>query len=417
MSDVLDQIKGAVKEGVAPLEADLKTVKEQTSKIAEVEKRVEAIEKSPIITRAAAAGTPKFYRGYNVSKQLRKGRELAAKNPALFEAMGDEEQTDEFVKGMLDYVAASVKKDPAAMQSIYERNSKAIQQKAAYAEGANATGGYLVAPEYLWDMIMLAKSNTFMLDLCSVIPMGSNQMLVPSELTRPSVAWDSEGSVTESEGTFGQLSLTAQRLSAYSIASNEMLADSGLDLVQMLSEQFGYAVALELDNQVLNGTGSPCSGVLTAAAGNSVVLGTGSTNFSAQVAENYANAIYQLNEADTVNAQFIINRISKYYLRVLKDANGQFIYAQPGGQTPRSIYEVPARVSETITNTSAVSRAFAVIGDFKKFYIGRRMAFGSIEVDPYGAFTSYQTRFRVASRWALKIARASAFTRIMTAAA
>jgi len=416
MSELLAQIKGAVAEGVAPLEVDVKSLKEGVAKIDGVEKRLEAIEKSPIITRSFGIGTPKFHRGFNVTKQLRKGRELAAKNPSMFEAMGDEEQTDEFVKGLLDYIAATVKKDPKAIGDIYERNQKSIQQKAAYAEGANATGGYLVAPEYLWDMVMLAKSNTFMLDACTVIPMGSNQVLVPSELTRPAVAWDAEGSVTQSEGTFAQVSMTAKRLSAYSLASNEMLADGSLDVATILAEQFGYAIRLEVDNQVLNGTGAPVSGLLTAAAGNSVVLASGSTNFSAQTVQNYADAVYKLNEADAANAMFVINRISKFYLRTMRDANGQFLYAKPEGQNPATMWEIPVKVSETITNTSAASTGFAVLGDFKKFYIGRRMQFGSLEVDPYGAFTSYQTRFRVSSRWAFAVARASAFTRIITAA-
>lgn len=418
--EYLEQIKGAIKEEVAPLATKLTSVEEGVNKANEkaidVEKRLEAIEKSPIITNSTAAKVAKKHHGFAISKQLGKYRQLAAKNPGMFEAMGDEEQTDEFVKGMLDYFA-SLRKNPTAMNAVFERNQQMIQQKAAYAEGASATGGYLVAPEYIWDMVMLAKSRTFMLDLCTVVPMASNQAYFPSELTRPSVAWDAEASVTESEGTFAQVSMTAKRLSAYSVASNELLADGSLDVVSILAEQFGYAIALELDNQVLNGTGDPVSGVLTAAAGNSVVLGTGSTNFSAQVAGNYSDAIYQLNEADAANAVVVLNRISKHYLRMLRDSNGQHIYAQPGGNVPGTMFEIPVRVSETITNTSAVSRAFGVVGDFKKFYIGRRLAFGSIEVDPYGAFTSYQTRFRVASRWALKIARASAFTRVLTAAA
>jgi len=415
--EVLEQIKGAVKEGVAPLEADIKSLKEGVDKINAVENRLEAIEKSPLMTRGHGGVVRSvMHRGFNVSRQLIKGRHAASKNPHLFEAMADEEATDEFVKGLLDFVAATVKKDPKAMADIYERNQKSIQQKAAYAEGANATGGYLVAPEYLWDMIMLAKSNTFMLDACTVIPMGSNQMLIPSELTRPAVTWDNEGTVTEGEGTFAQVSLTAQRLSAYSVASNEMLMDGNLDIATILAEQFGYAINLEIDNQVLNGNGSPVSGQTTAAAGNSVVLASASTNFSAQTALNYADAIYRLNEADAAQAMFVINRISKFYLRSLRDANGQHIFAQPAGQTPGTIFEVPYKVSETISNTSAVSKAFAVLGAWKKYYIGRRLAFGSLDVDPYGAFTSYQTRFRVASRWAFKPSRTDAFVRLMTAA-
>jgi HK97 family phage major capsid protein len=266
-------------------------------------------------------------------------------------------------------------------------------------------------------MIMLARERTFAQQECTILPMGSNSLKVPSELTGVSVTWDDEaGAIDESEGTFGQVTLTAKRMNAYSLISNEMLADSQIDIVGLLADQFGYAGALELDNEIINGNGTKLmSGVTTAAAGYSVVLASGSTNFSAQTAINYSDAIYRLAEADAANAKFKINRISSHYLRSLRDDNGQHIYVQPAAGNPGTIWGTPAKQCERITSTSAVSTAFAVLGDWKGVYLGRRMAFGSLDVDPYGAFLTYQTRYRFVSRWAGALSRSTKFVRMITA--
>lgn len=427
--EAIDAIKGAVQEGVKPLESKIATLEEANAKAIEenaaLKEKVSKLENAPVFqAKNVYVGSSERYLGYKVDKQMRDIRHIASKSPERFDVFSNPEKTDDYVKFMIDLTKALKSKNPAdharfqkRLEEYVEKNQDDPVIKAAYAEGATTTGGYLVPTEYLWDMVQLARSRTFALDLCRVIPMGSNQMLVPTEATLPSVAWTAEAvAATESEGTFGQGTLTAKRLDAFATASNEQLADSALDMVGILTEQFGYAAALELDNQVLNGTGSPVSGVLTAACGNSVVLGTGSTNFSAQIADNYSNAIYSLSESDTANAQFIINRISKHYLRVLKDSQGRFIFANPGQGVPGAIWEYPYRVSEKITSASAVSTAFAVFGDFQKFFIGRRLGFSSLDVDPYGLFTSNSTRFRLASRWAFLMARSSAFCRILTSA-
>lgn len=415
--EVADGLNAVVAAEVAPLTSKIATLETENAALAV---KVKAFEDSPAIQRTIGVGQPKMHKGYNIRKQMIGQRHLAAKNPELFPAFNDEQETDEYIKGMIEFVAGTVGKDTNAFADMVARNKKALQgRKAAYAEGANATGGYLIAPEFLWDLVKLAKSNTFMLNAARIIPMSAMEVKVPTELTRANGTWDVEGAVTESEGTFDQVTLTAKRFSAYSIASNEMLQDEAMDIVAILNDQFSYGTALELDNQVLNGTGAPVSGLTTATVSASVVLGgvvnSGSTNWSSQTAAVYSEAIYTLNEGDANRARFFINKISKHYLRGLKDANGQPIFVAPGAQTPGTIYETPYNVSETLSNVSSAAKCFGVLGNFDYYFIGRRLAFSSIEVDPYGKFAEYQTRFRMASRWAFKIARNNAFVRMMSA--
>ncbi len=236
-----------------------------------------------------------------------------------------------------------------------------------------------------------------------------------------SVAWtDEAGSITAFNPTFGQVTLTAKKLAGLTSAiSSELLSDTAIDIVGLLVEQFMYAIGQELDNQVLNGTGSPVSGILSAAAGYSVVLGTGSTSFSAIGANDVRSMIRKLSSADAALAKFIYSKDIQFYLDTLKDSNGRYIYREPAGDRPAALWNRPIIESAKAPaeSASAVSTAFIALAFLKYFYIGRRMGAMAFASDPYTNFATDEVRFRVLTRWALAMARSTAFVRAITAAA
>jgi HK97 family phage major capsid protein len=70
-----------------------------------------------------------------------------------------------------------------------------------------------------------------------------------------------------------------------------------------------------------------------------------------------------------------------------------------------------------MTNTTAVSTCEAVFGNFKKFYIGRRIGASAIDLDPYTYFKENATQFRYITRWGMGVGRTTAFVRLLTAGA
>lgn len=413
--EVLDVIKGAISEGLTPVQKELDALKPLADGVKGIDERLKKIEASPVGKTLFNVNTsPSVYKGYRLSHMGRKMRDAGSKDPVNFEPFSSDEKADEFCKFMIDFIKATSKNvDLQAKADLAE-----FYRKANMVEGTAANGGYLVPDEYLWTMVQLARSRAFALRDCTVVPMNTDQMYLPAELTLASVAWTTPetGQMTAGEPTFSQVSLTAKRLDGIATVTNELLMDSAIDIVSLLSEQFGYAVAIELDNQVLNGTGNPVSGLLGAACGYSATMGSGSTNFSAITADLMSEAVYKLSEADLANAKFYINRIGLHYARTLKDSNNRPLFADLGGPVPGTLYGFPYMMSEKITNTSAVSTAMALFGDMKKFIIGRRLGATSLDVDPYGKFDYFQTRYRIVSRWALAAGRSTAFCRIITAA-
>lgn len=404
LGDGLKEFKGAVMEEI---KGEIKTA---TAPLAE---RLEKIEKSPA---AKAFGAPAIhtsgskFRGYNLSKQLVSIREKAAKNSRLYPVFANDEKAESFAKFLIAYTRV-MKGDLSAQAEIQE-----FYQKANYAEGSGSTGGYTVPEEFEAELIQLARDNSFALNECAIYEMGTDNKKVPKEGTLVSVAWrDEAADIADGEGTFGEVDLVAKSLDGMATISNELLMDSAFDLAGILTEQFAYATGQELDNQVLNGTGSPFNGVATSIAGYSVVMSSGSTAFSNILADDFSKMMSLLKAGYLNGSKFVINRAPLHYVRTLKDTQGRPLYAAPGGVVPGTIYGIPYMEIEKANATSGADKCVAVLGNWKRYAIGRRVGTMALDTDPYGLFKKNQTRFRMVTRWALKVGVAEAFVRYMTA--
>lgn len=381
--DSLEQIKGAVTEGIKPVK----------DAVDAMDARLKKIEELPLVKGPAIITTPKVFLGRNIEKMGAKLRNL---DPKAFPAFTNEQKMNEFMKNLV---------------------SMAVRKTTSLIEGTDASGGYLVPDEFAMDMIQLARANSFALQACRVITMGSDTLKLPTELTHGTATWIAESNAkTKDEPTFGQVTLTAKKLMNYAITSNELIADADFDIGSLLAEQFSYTQGQELDNQLFNGTGDPVSGVLTAKAGYSVVLSAGAS-ISTVTAVNLSNVIAKLSEGRLNGARFFVSRMGAHYIRALKDSQNRPIYAEIGGVTPRTIYEFPSNVSENITNTDGASAPLGVFGNFNYFLIGRRTGGMVIEADPYSRFAYADTGFRMITRWGLAVGDANSFCRIIAAGA
>jgi HK97 family phage major capsid protein len=395
-------IKQVVTDGVAPLKDEIKGAAEKMSSI---EERLAKIEKMPMNRPFFISNVPTVYKGYKLSEQGEKLRNRFAGNKS-FKCFSNDEKFENYAKFMIDGIKA-LRGDIHAKMAMLEKTENV--------EGTDSVGGYLVPVEAQSDIIKLARDVSFALNSCTTIPMREKQQTYPAEASLVTSYWvDEVGSITTSNPTYGQVTLTAKKLAGLTdYISNELLADADYDLVGALTEMFAYAKGLELDNQVLNGTGSQCSGVLTALSGSYSVI-MSSSNFSTISADDLSLMISKLSEADVAGAKFIYNRLIQHYIRTLKDTNNQYIWQRPGEGRPGTIWEVPYLQSVKAPSTSGASTAFVVLGNFKNFFIGIRKNDMVLDVDPYGGFATDKTRFRMVGRYGLSVARASAFCRLIT---
>lgn len=416
----LAKVKEAVSEAIGEKtqEIESKIVAGVDSKIAEkigpIEARLEGLEKLPATHKPSpiVASMSRIYKGYNLSDQGRDTglRSKVKGDPSRFRVLSNDEHFEKYAEFMLD-VKDALRGDLEAVRKLREAQQKS---SALTTQTANL-GGYAVPEDFQADLIEMAKDKSFALQECSVFTMSALKMPFPSEASRVISYWVAENTANSNttNPTFGEVELEAKKLFGLTdYVSQELLSDSAIDIVGMLTDQFAYGQALELDNQFLNGTGDPCSGVLTAAAGYSVVMTL--TDFSSISASDLSLMISKLSDSDEDNAKFVFNKLILHYLRQLKDDNNHPIYQKPSEKTPGTIYEIPYIRSAKAPSTTGTSTAFAVLGDLKKFYIGRRKGDMTIDIDPYTGFNAAKIRYRMITRWGLGIARSSAFVRLVT---
>ncbi|MFQ5841060.1 MAG: phage major capsid protein [Thermodesulfobacteriota bacterium] len=334
------------------------------------------------------------HKGYFLDAQC---RDMISKIPTIGRIM-NEEYRERYAKFMLD-----------------------VLTRTDLSEGTASQGGYLVPDEFEPTLLAFAREKSMIaLPLCTIYPMGTDTKKVPAEASGATVNWTAEATAaTESTGpTVAEVTLTAKRLCAFKEASNELIDDAAIDVVSWLTELFAEAIGLELDNQVLNGTGDPVSGVLTGAAGYSVVMASGSASFSMIHGDNGSNMMSNLKSSVLAGAVFVLHRTVFHYVRIMKDSNNAYIYGHPAAADPQAIWGLPYILSEKAPSMSddAVSTPFMSLANFRYFALGRRKGEMRLFINPYSLDKENQTRFTINTRWGPAIGLKNAFVRLITAA-
>jgi len=343
--------------------------------------------------------------GRDLEKQGNLIRKMVSQNPESFPYLNNEENLAEYSKDMIIFV-----------QRVADR----LVSKASLL--TSNTGGYLIPAAVQPELALLARNYSYALRYATIWPMSENIRSVPTEFAKCEVAWiEEEGEITAQNPTFGQallqtrdtVTLTAKKIAALVTLSNELLRDNSVDIVSVLTEAFLDAMGQELDNQMLNGDGAMVSGILTAAAGHSIVLS--GTSFSTVTSTDISSVISKIEQGYLKDSRFVVGRMPAHYLRNIKDEQSRpiFIDGRAGEPGIGDCYGFNSEVSEKISSTDGTGQAFGAFGNLKKFFLGRRNGDIPVGADPITLFNKNQTRFRFVSRWGFAYADRNAFCRII----
>jgi HK97 family phage major capsid protein len=157
------------------------------------------------------------------------------------------------------------------------------RRKTALAEGSGQTGGYLIPPQWMNELLRIAAEESFIEPRCKKVPMNSRTVMYPTLNITTSQGtgispyyaglqgtWQSEAALlTETEPTFNDTTLTAWDLYIYAVSSNQLLADNGIGLDAMFTQLASEAMVWYKEYAFLNGKGAGSSmplGVLNAPA-------------------------------------------------------------------------------------------------------------------------------------------------------
>jgi HK97 family phage major capsid protein len=247
--------------------------------------------------------------------------------------------------------------------------------------------------------------------------MASNKQSFPRETASATVSW---GNTTgESEPAIEEVEIDAYEYSCFSVVKNTTLRDATSDIVSWLTLNLSESAGLGLDDVAFNSSGAEmpyCSGLLTAACGYSVVMGSTKTSFADLSQKDLSEMIGKLDGVRKGGAKYYMHGSIIHYVRTLEDENRRPIFNNGLVGVP-SIFGYPYTEVIKMPSTDGADTAFILFGNLKNFFIGRIVNSTTLDVNPWEYWTTNRTAFKLYQRWGMKIALPKAFVRLLTASA
>ena len=219
---------------------------------------------------------------------------------------------------------------------------------------------------------------------------------IPKHLTGNTVQWvDENGSATESNATFGQMSLKPKTVTANTELSRKFILQSSLSAEQFARSELLKAMMLGIDLAAINGkgTGNEPTGILNTAGIGAVEIGAngGAPEWKHIVA--LESAIAAAN-ADIGDLAYITNARVRGLLKTKLKADGVSGYIWQDGATPLNGYRcaVSNQIPSNLTKGTAANKCSPLIfGNWSDLMIAHWGVLDVI-VDPYTKSTAGAVR-------------------------
>ena len=238
--------------------------------------------------------------------------------------------------------------------------------------GTDSEGGYLVPDEFERTLVEALEDENIFRTLANVITTSSGDRKIPVVATKGTAAWiDEEGTIPESDDSFGQVSIGAYKLGTLIKVSEELLNDSVFDLEAYISREFARRIGNKEEEAFFTGDGSgKPTGILAATGGAQVGVTTASA--TSITMDEVLDLFYSLKAPYRNRAVFVMNDATVKAIRKLKDGQGQYLW-QPSVQagTPDTILNRPLYTSAYVP-TIAASAKTIVFGDFSYYWVADR---------------------------------------------
>jgi len=276
-------------------------------------------------------------------------------------------------------------------------------------ESVGSSGGFLVPPEYQTSIMSLMGEQSIIRPRATIIRMNRRQVLIPvvdqTGTTSGQAHWfggmvgywtEEAAAKTATEMDFRQVALTANKLIAYTRASDELVDDASVSLGDFLSGPMGFAGLLSWmeDYAFLNGTGvGQPLGVIK--AGATITVNRQATspavNFT-DLANMRAKCLPSGNYVWVINQSLMDDFITMSG----PSGNASYIWQQNAVDgIPNQIMGFPVIWSEK--NPAAGSAGDVVLADFRYYLVGDRQA-TTVETTKFDYWRYDQTSWRAVHR-------------------
>jgi len=276
-------------------------------------------------------------------------------------------------------------------------------------EGQGDQGGFLVPEQFTAQLLALALEDSVVRSRAFRLPMTSLTLALPTIVDTTHATnvfggvrgyWTPEsGSYTSSEPSFGRVQLTAKKLTGYTSAANELLADAAISLEALLLRLFPAALQYFEDDAFINGVGGGQPvGILNADALVTVAKETGQAATSI-VSENIDKMYSRMLPSSRANAVWVAHPDTLPQIVAMSRAVGTggsaVMMTSMAGAAPASLYGRPLILSEKCQTLGTAGDIYFV--DFGYYIVGDRQSL-SMAASPHVRFQNDETVWRFTQR-------------------
>lgn len=237
--------------------------------------------------------------------------------------------------------------------------------------GTDSKGGYLVPDEFEKQIITALEEENFFRTLAHVITTSNGDHEIPVATAHGTAAWMAEGaSYTDSDETFGQVTLGAHKLGTTIKISEELMNDSVFDLSSYTANEFARRIGAKEEEGFLVGDGnSKPVGIFDATNGGDLGY---TTTAAALTFDDVMELYHSLKTPYRKKAVWVLNDSTIKGLRKIKDSNGNYIW-QPSlsAGIPDTILNRPYYTS-AYAPTLAAGKTPIAFGDLSYYWIADR---------------------------------------------
>jgi len=288
---------------------------------------------------------------------------------------------------------ARVKADEAYARANLLEGALDLSDPTALTSGSGAN----LLPQSFSNVIEIAKQQSAVIaPLCQNFTTAGNTLRVPTVGAVTAVTAAEGAAPAEANPATTSVMLIPHKLGARIILSDELLADSAFNVMQIMSSRVGQGIGLLEDTQILTTNGT--SPNLTGALAGGIVTSATTTNL---VSADLATLFFALGKAYQPNGTWLAGTLVATLLTNLVDGNGnQVLQSGNGARMPvtdanlpsaigtifgRPVYHVPATAGDLI------------FGDLTSYAVVRK---GGIEakVSTDVGFATDTTQFKFTER-------------------
>ncbi|MFE5031018.1 phage major capsid protein [Streptomyces sp. NPDC056683] len=281
-----------------------------------------------------------------------------------------------------------------------------LNEYRALSGSSPSAGGYLVPIGQADQVFDLLRAKSVLLGSgVRILPMMEQTLNVPRVATATTVSMVAEGAnITPADMSFAQATLSAKKAVAFTLLSNESLADTNPAIRAVVTEDHIKQLALKLDAQFLfgDGTGQNMKGIRNFSGANATSLGTNGASLSLDALADAAGRLEQ-NNGNLDSAVWVMSGRSWASIRKLKDGMNRYqLSPDPSQDGERRLFGIPVLISNQISNAETVgsSNTCSWIGliDTTQVVVGQRQDIVLNYSFDY-AFNADQTAIRTTARY------------------